>query len=92
MKTVSIHDAKTNLSKYIAAAKRGEEIYIGSYGKPEVKLVVGAPKKPKRQLGILKGKISQETLDYNDRKDPDWQEIVDIMNNGPLFPDEKNPS
>lgn len=59
MKTVNVHDAKTNLSKYIAAAKRGEDIYIGSYGKPEVKLVVEAPKKAKtyRKLGQAKGKV-----------------------------------
>ena len=39
MKNISIHDAKTNLSKYIAAAKDGEKIYIGSFGKAEVQLV-----------------------------------------------------
>jgi len=38
-KTISIYDAKTNLSKLIALAKQGEEVVIGSYGKPEVKLV-----------------------------------------------------
>lgn len=59
MKTVSIHDAKTNLSKYIAAAKRGEDIYIGSHGRPEVRLVVEKPKKAKvyRKIGLAKGKI-----------------------------------
>lgn len=39
MQVVTIHDAKTNLSKYIASAKRGDEIFIGGFGKPEVKLV-----------------------------------------------------
>lgn len=69
MKTVSIHDAKTNLSKYIAAAKRGEQIAIGAYGKYEVSLVVepkyqkassaeaSKNKKPLRELGTLKGKV-----------------------------------
>ncbi len=68
MKTVPIHDAKTNLSKYIAAAKRGEKIAIGAYGKYEVSLVVEpkyanktttakSSQKPYRQLGTLKGKI-----------------------------------
>jgi len=82
MKTVAIHDAKTNLSKYIAAAKKGEIIYIGSHGKPEVKLVVTKPAdiaSPNRKLGPLAGKMwvspdafSQETdeeiakLMYND--------------------------
>lgn len=39
MKTVTIHDAKTNLSKYIAAALQGEKIYIGGFGKAEVMLL-----------------------------------------------------
>ena len=55
MKTVSIHDAKTNLSKYIAAAKQGEKIYIGSFGRQEVMLI----KIPtgKRNPTLLKGMI-----------------------------------
>ncbi len=66
MKTIPIHDAKTNLSKYIAAAKRGEKVAIGAYGKYEVSLVVEpkyaagnmakkGSKKAVRQLGTLKG-------------------------------------
>ena len=56
MHAVTIHDAKTNLSKYIAAAKRGEKVYIGSFGKAEVQLVVVEPPKPnERTLGIGKG-------------------------------------
>ena len=60
MKNVSIHDAKTNLSKYIAAAKKGEPIYIGSFGKPEVQLirVTDAPhQNADRKLGIAKEHI-----------------------------------
>ncbi|MGI9027383.1 MAG: type II toxin-antitoxin system Phd/YefM family antitoxin [Candidatus Saccharimonadales bacterium] len=60
MKTVSIHDAKTNLSKYIAAAKRGESIAIGAYGKPDVMLKVLASNQkqtPVRQLGTLEAKV-----------------------------------
>lgn len=60
MKTVSIHDAKTNLSKYIAAAKNGEQIFIGKRGEPEIELVYHKPKneeKVYRKLGPLKGKI-----------------------------------
>lgn len=57
MKTVTIHDAKTNLSKYIAAAKRGEDIYIGSFGKPEVRLSLIKNKPKNRKLGVYKGKI-----------------------------------
>ncbi len=61
MKTVSIHDAKTNLSKYIAAAKQGDKIYIGGFGKAEV-LLIKSPdyigNKAKRNFTIGKGKIT----------------------------------
>ena len=60
MKAVTIHDAKTNLSKYIAAAKRGEQIFVGYRGEPEIELVYRKPMhgtKVYRKLGGLKGKI-----------------------------------
>ena len=72
MSTISIHDAKTNLSKYIAAAKTGQKIYIGGYGKPEVVLTAITPEESRnlsnRSFAIAKGKVkatdqafSQET-------------------------------
>ncbi len=81
MKTVSIHDAKTNLSKYIAAAKNGEQIFIGLRGEPEVELVVRKPKpgtKVYRTLGGFKGKI----WIADDFDAPD--ETTEQMLNGPL--------
>ena len=61
MKTVTIHDAKTNLSKYIAAAKQGEKIYIGGFGKAEVLLVKISEQEKnglnKRNFSLAKGKI-----------------------------------
>jgi antitoxin (DNA-binding transcriptional repressor) of toxin-antitoxin stability system len=83
MKTVSIHDAKTNLSKYIAAVKAGETIYIGSFGKPEVKLVITDIVQPKRKLGQGSGNYwIAPDFDETD-------ELTEMMINGPLFPDEK---
>lgn len=59
MKTVTIHDAKTNLSKYLVAVKQGQRIFIGQRGEPEVELVYRQPKVQKtyRKLGVAKGKI-----------------------------------
>lgn len=88
MKTVTIHDAKTNLSKYIAAAKRGEKIYIGNRGNPEVRLVVETPPKTKRKFGVLKGTLSAEELDYDKRTDPEWQQMVHEMYHKPIDPSE----
>lgn len=50
-KTISIYEAKTNLSKYIQQAKAGKPVSIGSYGKEEV-LLVAAPKIKPLKLGI----------------------------------------
>ena len=55
--TVSIHAAKTNLSKLVARAEAGEEIIIARGNKPAAKLVPVEPK-GKRVFGALRGKIA----------------------------------
>jgi prevent-host-death family protein len=60
MKTVNIHDAKTNLSKLVDEASKGKPFIIAKAGKPMVKVVpLDAPiaKKPQR-LGSLRGQFS----------------------------------
>ena len=58
MKIVTIHAAKTNLSKLIEQACAGEEIVIARGSEPVVKLVPVAPPAPQRKPGTLKGKIT----------------------------------
>jgi len=56
-KTVNIFEAKTNLSKLIAKAEKGEDVVIARAGKPVVRLTrLETAKKPIR-FGGLKGKI-----------------------------------
>lgn len=57
MNTVNIHEAKTQLSRLVDRAARGEAFVIAKAGKPLVKVsAVDAPAEPKR-LGFLKGEI-----------------------------------
>ena len=57
MNTVNIHEAKTQLSRLVARAARGEALVMAKAGKPLVKvLAVDAPVEPKR-LGFLAGEI-----------------------------------
>jgi prevent-host-death family protein len=56
MTTVTIHQAKTQLSRLLAAVEAGEEVTIARRDKPVAKLVPIAPK-PNRVPGLLKGKI-----------------------------------
>ena len=57
MKTVNIHEAKTQLSRLVDRAARGEAFIIAKAGKPLVKVsAIDAPASPRR-LGFLKGEI-----------------------------------
>jgi prevent-host-death family protein len=55
---VTIHAAKTHLSRLIARAEAGEEIIIARGRKPVAKLVPIETSKPRRVFGSLKGQVS----------------------------------
>jgi prevent-host-death family protein len=57
MAQFSVHQAKTNLSKLIAAAMEGADVVIARGAVPIVRLVPVAPR-GKRCFGALKGKIA----------------------------------
>ena len=80
----NIHEAKTNLSKLIAAAKQGEEVIISRAGQPEVRLVPvqGGEKPKRREFGAWAGKVwMAPDMDAVDR------EIADDFYNSKIFPD-----
>lgn len=52
-----MYEAKTHFSKIVEAAIAGKEIIIAKAGKPVAKIIPISKKKPKRPLGVLKGKI-----------------------------------
>jgi len=57
MNTVNIHEAKTQLSRLVDRAARGESFVIAKAGKPLVKVsALDAPAEPQR-FGFLKGEI-----------------------------------
>ncbi len=60
MKTVNIHEAKTQLSRLVEEASKGESFLIAKAGKPMVKVTalsapIGAEVK---RLGFMAGQIS----------------------------------
>jgi prevent-host-death family protein len=57
METITIHRAKTELSRLIERACRGEEIVIAQGKKPVVRLVAIEDKTTQRKPGILRGKL-----------------------------------
>jgi len=82
VETVTIHEAKSNLSRLVKRAAAGETIYIGAYGKPEAVLTAVSQGKSKAELrkkafGCMKGKmILHEGWD-----DPLPDDIIDSFYN-----------
>jgi antitoxin (DNA-binding transcriptional repressor) of toxin-antitoxin stability system len=57
MTIVTIHQAKTQLSKLIAKAEAGEEVVIMRGKTPVARLTAVPKKKGKRVPGMLKGRV-----------------------------------
>ena len=82
--TITIHEAKSNLSRLVKRAAAGETIYIGAYGKPEAVLTAVSPEKYRAELrkkafGCMKGKmVLHEGWD-----DPLPDDIIESFYNSP---------
>jgi len=77
MKTVNIHEAKTQLSRLVDAAAKGEPFIIAKAGKPLVKVVpIDAPAAPRR-LGFMRGAFT-----VPDDFDTMGQEEIEALFNG----------
>lgn len=63
MKYVNTHEAKSQLSKLIAAVRDGEEVVICQAGKPVARLTAFHAERRVPQLGIWRDKI---------KLSPDW--------------------
>ena len=57
MPQFTVHQAKTQLSKLMAAAERGEEIIIARRDKPAVRLVAVEAARSTRVFGAYKGQF-----------------------------------
>jgi prevent-host-death family protein len=58
MTTVTIHAAKTHLSKLIQQAERGEEVVIARGRTPVARLIAYRTEQPKRGFGSMRGRAS----------------------------------
>ena len=59
METINIHEAKTQLSRLVEKAARGESFVIAKAGKPMVRVsALDAPaSEQRRRIGFLQGRI-----------------------------------
>lgn len=73
MKTVNIHEAKTNLSKLLELVEKGEQVVIARNGKPIVDLTVHKPSNGIK-FGIAAGQFKYNDVTFDDI-DPEIQEM-----------------
>lgn len=59
MTQVTIHEAKTHLSRLIEKVLRGEEVVIAKRSKPVVRMVIAQPKRGSKGLGALRGYVGK---------------------------------
>ena len=71
---VDLHDAKTNLSRYVEQALDGEDVVIASAGKAMVRLVPVDEAPRRRELGFLQGSV---VLDCDLKAD--FQQEIEAM-------------
>ena len=72
---VNVHEAKTNLSKLLAEALKGEEVIIAKGNKPIVRLEVLPSAKEERRLGGAKGLVLKMSDDFFETLD-DFEEYM----------------
>ena len=83
MTKVNVHEAKTQLSRLIAKAKKGEEVIIAKNGVPEVR-IVPYEKEPSDWFGMDAGKIWIAD-DFDDLD----EDLLEMMSDPKIFPDEE---
>ena len=83
MPTANVHQAKTNLSKLIDAALRGEDVVIARDGVPAVRLIPFEAKRVDRTGGWLRGRAKILDSDW-DKPDP---EVEKLFYESVLFPE-----
>lgn len=85
-KTLSLYDAKTNLSALVDEAAAGAEIVIAKHGKPKARLVALAEvARTPRPFGLYAGRIG-----FSEDLDAPWPEDVRraLEGGSPLEPDD----
>ncbi|MFM9977953.1 MAG: type II toxin-antitoxin system Phd/YefM family antitoxin [Sphingomonadaceae bacterium] len=74
MHTVTVHEAKTHLSRLINRVLAGEEIVVSRRNEVVIKLVPAKPASGRRRLGLLRGdSMGSDPLAYGF-----WDPVPDV--------------
>ena len=83
MKYVNTHEAKSQLSKLIAAVREGEEVVICQAGKPVARLTAYAEERKVPKLGMWEGKVKFQPGWDSPEADAEIMEMFDVLKDEP---------
>ncbi|PZQ89782.1 MAG: type II toxin-antitoxin system prevent-host-death family antitoxin [Leifsonia xyli] len=74
MTTVNIYEAKTQLSRLLAAVDSGEEVVIARRGEPRWRLSLIGDEAPRRTRGAWAGRVefADDWKSWSPEEDHDW--------------------
>ncbi len=74
MKSVSVYEAKTTLSKLLTQVEAGEEVVISRNGRPIARMTRIVQRTEPRPLGDLAGQIwiSPDFDEFSEQDEKDW--------------------
>lgn len=81
MKTVSMHEAKTHLSRLVDLALTGEEVVIVRRKEPVIRLTPLEEKPKKRRIGVAPSLVARMGDGFDDSFE-DWDDPL-VPNEGP---------
>ena len=79
MKYVNTHEAKSQLSKLIAAVRDGEEVVICQAGKPVARLTAYTGERKIPKLGMWEGKVKLQPGWDSPEADAEIMEMFDVL-------------
>ena len=79
MRYVNTHEAKSQLSKLIAAVRDGEEVVICQAGKPAARLTAFEQTRKKPRLGTGKGKVVFQPGWDSPETDAEIEAMFDVL-------------
>ena len=83
MKYVNTHEAKSQLSKLIAAAQKGEEVVICQAGKPVARLTSFETERKVPRLGTGAGKVVLQPGWDSPETDAEIEAMFDVLKETP---------
>ena len=75
MKIVTMHDAKTHLSRLVDMALAGEDVVIARRDHPLVRLSINKEKAVRRKVGIMPNLIKKMNEHFNEALE-DWDDSI----------------